>query len=83
MPYGRWVTELLLPFPRAGVFRSIVLYTIICEIRVSKLELFLRVGRATGKRYFFGLNTSKNGWQKVVVLFCLPWAAGRIRNKIN
>ena len=45
---------------------------------------FFRVGRVTGNRgTFFGLNISKNSWQKVVVVFCLPWAAGRIRDKMN
>ena len=70
-------------FPAQEIFCSIVSYTIIYEIRVSKLNFF-RIGQVAGNRgTFFGLNISKNGWQKVVAVFCLPWAAGRIRNEIN
>ena len=45
---------------------------------------FFRVGQVAGNRgTFFDFNISKNGWQKIVVMFCLPRAAGRIRNEIN
>ena len=45
---------------------------------------FFRLGLVAGNRgTFFGLNNSKNGWQKVVAMFCLQWAADLIRNEIN
>ena len=75
-----------LSFPHAGVslqYHFIYNYIQNKKFRVGKLELF-RFGRVTGDRdTFFGLNISKNGCQKVVTVFCLPCAAGRIGNKIN
>ena len=79
-PLGEWR---LSHFPAKEFFCSIVLKAIIYEIRVGKRELF-KIDRVTGTRgTFFGLNISKNRWQKVVAVFCLPRTTGCIRNKIN
>ena len=53
------------------------------KLGLANLNFFM-VGQVAGIRgTFFGLNISKNGWQKVVAVFCLQWAAGRIGNEIN
>ena len=52
-------------------------------MELANLNLFIAGWEAGNRGTFFDYNFSKNRWQKVVAIFCMPRTTGPMKNKIN